>query len=556
MAPNVGEILLRSGELNAEQLERAHRERDRSGQPLSEMLLRLGYCDEEQLQRALAESLGIPSPEPDTLAPDAEALALLPATLAQKHQLVPLTRQNGSLTVALSEPLNLTALDDVRLATGLQPQPVYADADTIRRLLMECYNDDEEAEEEDVSVVQEGEDNVVELQRLAREALVVRLVNNILRDAVRHRASDVHIESFEDRVQLRFRVDGVLHEFSPPPQRMVPAVISRIKILADLDIAERRLPQDGRIRMHVMGHDVDIRVSIVPTLHGEAVVMRLLDQSSTRLDLTDLGFEGNDRKLFEHLIRRPYGMLLVTGPTGSGKTTTLYAALKRIYTGEKKIITIEDPVEYQFSGVNQIQVREQIGLTFSRGLRSIVRQDPDIIMVGEIRDGETADIAVHAALTGHMVFSTLHTNDAPGAISRLMDMGVEAYLAASSVDAVMAQRLARHLCPDCLEEYAPAPEERRLMAEELGSEPPETLQQGSGCSRCRFTGYSGRIGLFEMMVMTSELRQLVMDQASAGQLRTVAQQQGMKTLRQDGWRKVLAGQTTIEEVLRVTTEDD
>ena len=555
MAADVGEILLRGGILTQERLERAQLEQERSGRPLAEMLLRLGYCEEEQLQRALAETLGIPAPDPETLAPDADALSLISAALAQKHQLVPLSQQNGALTVALAEPLNLTALDDVRLATGLQPQPVYADADTIRRLILESYVEDE-GEGDDVEVIQEGEDNVVELQRLAREALVVRLVNNILRDAVRQRASDVHVETFEDRVQVRFRIDGVLHEMSPPPQRMVPAIISRIKILSDLDIAERRLPQDGRIRMHVAGHNIDIRVSIVPTLHGEAVVMRLLDQTTTRLDLDDLGFVGKDRTLFEHVIRRPHGMVLVTGPTGSGKTTTLYASLKRIYSSAKKIITIEDPVEYQFEGINQIQVRENIGLTFARGLRSIIRQDPDIIMVGEIRDVETADISIHAALTGHLVFSTLHTNDAPGAVPRLLDMGVEPYLAASSIEAVMGQRLARKLCPDCKEDYEPPVEDGLLISRELQIDPPQTLKRGTGCSRCRFTGYTDRIGLFELMLVTSEIRQLILEKVAASQIKALAQEQGMSTLREDGWRKVLDGQTSIEEVLRVTTEDE
>ena len=555
MAADVGEILLRGGILTQERLERAQLEQERSGRPLAEMLLRLGYCEEEQLQRALAETLGIPAPDPETLAPDADALSLISAALAQKHQLVPLSQQNGALTVALAEPLNLTALDDVRLVTGLQPQPVYADADTIRRLILESYVEDE-GEGDDVEVIQEGEDNVVELQRLAREALVVRLVNNILRDAVRQRASDVHVETFEDRVQVRFRIDGVLHEMSPPPQRMVPAIISRIKILSDLDIAERRLPQDGRIRMHVAGHNIDIRVSIVPTLHGEAVVMRLLDQTTTRLDLDDLGFVGKDRTLFEHVIRRPHGMVLVTGPTGSGKTTTLYASLKRIYSSAKKIITIEDPVEYQFEGINQIQVRENIGLTFARGLRSIIRQDPDIIMVGEIRDVETADISIHAALTGHLVFSTLHTNDAPGAVPRLLDMGVEPYLAASSIEAVMGQRLARKLCPDCKEDYEPPVEDGLLISRELQIDPPQTLKRGTGCSRCRFTGYTDRIGLFELMLVTSEIRQLILEKVAASQIKALAQEQGMSTLREDGWRKVLDGQTSIEEVLRVTTEDE
>ena len=421
-----------------------------------------------------------------------------------------------------------------------------------------AYRDAHEGREDeaDIEVVREGEENVAELQRLAREALVVRLVNNLLREAVRSRASDIHIEAFEDRVQVRYRIDGVLHEVPPPPQRLYPAIVSRVKILADLDIAERRLPQDGRIKTHLLGHEIDIRVSIVPTLHGEAVVMRLLDQSSIQLTLEQLGFAQRDLERYEKILARPHGMLLVTGPTGSGKTTTLYASLRRIYSPEKKIITIEDPVEYQLSGVNQIQVRERIGLTFARGLRSIVRQDPDVIMVGEIRDRETLEIAIHAALTGHFVYSTLHTNDAAGAISRMLDMGAEPYLLASSLQAVMAQRLARRVCPDCRVLREPDPEMRMVMERETNGDVPDRLWYGEGCTTCRFTGYVGRVGLFELLLVSEPIRRLTLDRASASQIKAQATLEGMRTLRQDGWAKVREGTTTIEEVLRVSIEDE
>jgi general secretion pathway protein E len=336
----------------------------------------------------------------------------------------------------------------------------------------------------------------------------------------------------------------------------MPAIVSRIKIQADLDIAERRLPQDGRIKTHILGQEIDIRVSILPTLHGESVVMRLLNQSSIQLTLEDLGFTRAQLDVFEKAIRRPHGMVLVTGPTGSGKTTTLYASLRRIFTPEKKIITVEDPVEYQMSGVNQMQVRERIGLTFARGLRSIVRQDPDIIMVGEIRDKETLEVAVHAALTGHLLLSTLHTNDAAGAVSRLMDMGLEAFLAASSIECTMAQRLSRRVCPDCAEERTPAPEMALIMEREIGQGIPSKLKYGVGCSTCRFTGFAGRLGLFEILPVDEEVRQLILNHESAGKIKASAMAHGMTTLRQDGWRKVLAGQTTIEEVVRVSTEDE
>ncbi len=552
MAETIAQVLVRSGKLSPERLARAEQEQERSGRPLAEMLLRLGYCTEPDIRRAMAESLGLAILDESTR-PDPEALALLSSTVAFKHNAVPIRRENGHLQVALADPANLTALDDLRLATGLQILPVFADKDTVQRLLTDAYSS---IEEEAIEVVEEEGDNVAELQRLAREALVVRLVNNIFREAVRSRASDIHIEAFEDRCQVRYRIDGVLHEQPQPPQRLIPAIVSRIKILADLDIAERRLPQDGRIKTHLLGKEVDVRVSILPTLHGEAVVMRLLDQSSIQVNIDEIGFTDDQLATFTHAIRRPHGMILVTGPTGSGKTTTLYAALRRIFSPEKKIITIEDPVEYQMSGVNQMQVRERIGLTFARGLRSIVRQDPDIIMVGEIRDHETLEVAVHAALTGHLLLSTLHTNDAAGAVSRMLDMGLEPFLGASSIECVMAQRLARRVCQECKEEQEAPAEMMLIMRKELGYDPPAKQMRGVGCSACRFTGYSGRLGIFEILAITDEIRQMILERRSASQIKNAAIARGMLTLRQDGWRKVLLGQTTIEEVVRVTMEDE
>jgi len=554
MADSIAQVLVRSGKLSAERLARAQQEQERSGRPLPEMLVRLGYCVETDIQRAFAESLGLLILDGSDR-PEPEALALISAELAQKHMIVPVRRENGHVVVALSDPMNLTALDDVRLATGLHVQPAYADREIIERYITDAYAGTEDGDG-DIEVIQEEGDNVAELQRLAREALVVRLVNNIFREAVRGRASDIHIEAFEDRAQVRYRIDGVLQEQMPPPQRLMPAIVSRVKILADLDIAERRLPQDGRIKTHIMGKEIDIRVSTLPTLHGEAVVMRLLDQSNIQLSLEDIGFTELQLKVYEKSINRPYGMVLVTGPTGSGKTTTLYASLRRIFTPEKKIITVEDPVEYQMSGVNQMQVRERIGLTFGRGLRAIVRQDPDIIMVGEIRDKETMEIAVHAALTGHLLLSTLHTNDAAGAVSRLIDMGLEPFLAASSLECVMAQRLARRVCPECREEQEPPHEMMLIMEKELGYAPPSKQLRGVGCSNCRFTGFAGRLGLFEILPVSEAVRELILKEQSAGQIKAVAVNEGMTTLRQDGWRKILQGQTTIEEVIRVSTEDD
>jgi type IV pilus assembly protein PilB len=552
MSDTIAQVLVRTGKVSAERLARAVQEQERSGRPLSEMLVRLGYCNEDDIRRAFAESLGLPILD-GSVRPDPEALALLSSNLAMRHTALPVSQEDGQLTVALADPMNLTALEDIRLATGLDVRPAYADRELLQRLITDAYAG---GEEDDFEVIQEEGDNVADLQRLAREALVVRLVNNIFRESVRARASDIHIEAFEDRCQVRYRIDGVLHEQATPPQRLIPAIVSRIKILADLDIAERRLPQDGRIRTHLLGHEIDVRVSTLPTLHGEAVVMRLLDQSSIQLSLEDLGFTPEQLDVYGRAIRRPHGMVLVTGPTGSGKTTTLYASLRRIFTAEKKFITIEDPVEYQMSGVNQMQVRERIGLTFARGLRSIVRQDPDIIMVGEIRDRETVEIAVHAALTGHLLLSTLHTNDAAGAVSRLLDMGLEPFLAASSLECIMAQRLARRVCPDCREELEPPREMLLIMEKELGYAPPSRQWRGAGCSNCRFTGFTGRLGLFEILPVRDDIRQLILDHASASQIKAASIAHGMMTLRQDGWRKVLAGLTTIEEVIRVSTEDE
>jgi type II secretion system protein E len=553
MSDGLAEVLVRSGKLTSERLSRAVQEQERSGRPLPEMLLRLGYCTEADLHRAFAESMGLTILD-DSARPDPEAVALVPHALAQKHTAVPFRRENGHLVVALGDPADLTALDDLRLATGLAIRPAYADRELLQRLLADAYADG--VEEEEIEAIHEEGDNVADLQRLAREALVVRLVNNIFREAVRGRASDIHIEGFEDRCQVRYRIDGVLHEQATPPQRLMPALVSRVKILADLDIAERRLPQDGRIKTHILGQEIDVRVSILPTLHGEAVVMRLLNQTSIQLSLEDLGFTPQQLTVFEKALRRPHGMILVTGPTGSGKTTTLYASLRSIFTPEKKIITVEDPVEYQMSGVNQVQVRERIGLTFARGLRSIVRQDPDIIMVGEIRDKETVEIAVHAALTGHLLLSTLHTNDAAGAVSRLVDMGLEPFLAASSLECIMAQRLARQVCPDCREEQEPPREMMILMEREMSAPLPARQWRGVGCSSCRFTGFAGRIGLFEILPVSEEIRDMILEHRSASQIKATAVAQGMTTLRQDGWSKVLKGRTTIEEVVRVTTEDD
>ncbi len=551
-------ILREAGALTDEQLRRAQSEHVRTGHPLHQIVVRLGYVTEEQAREAMGKALGIPTVDLRGVTPPPEVTSLVPAELAYRHQVVPLEQENNTLTVALADPLNLEALDDVRMITGQHVRPMLADRTEVQRVVEESYMQQvlDAAEVDDVEVLEGDEEDVADLERMAREALVVRLVNMILRQAVQERASDIHIEPFENEMKVRYRIDGVLHEVPAPAKRLLPAIVSRIKILADLNIAEHRLPQDGRIPLLISGREMDVRVSIVPTLHGESVALRLLDQSSIMFELEELGFCPQDLEQWNDVIHRAYGIILATGPTGSGKTTTLYASLRQIFTSERKFITIEDPVEYRLDGVNQIHVRTKIGLTFAAGLRHIVRQDPDVLMVGEIRDHETADIAVHAALTGHLVFSTLHTNDAPGAITRLMDMGVESYLAASSLEGIVAQRLVRRICKHCKEEYEPPLEFRQLIEQELGAEPPARLWRGRGCVECRYTGYSGRTGIYELLVMNDEIRDMVLRHASTGEIRQRAILQGMSGLRQDGWRKVVDGTTTIEEVIAVTQAEE
>ena len=551
-------ILMERGALDPEGLARAQADADRAGQPLRLSLVKLGLVSARQMQEAVGRSLGIPTVDLRSVSPDPSVLALIPADLAFRHQIVPLTVEDGSVTVAMADPLNLDALDDVRLVTGKEVRPVLADPGEVRRVIDEAYMQEmmTATENGDVEVLAEEEIDAGDLERMAKEALVIRLVNSFIRQAVNERASDIHIEPFENDTKLRYRVDGVLAEQPPPAKRLLPAIVSRVKILAALNIAEHRLPQDGRISLLVSGREIDMRVSIIPTLYGEGVALRILDQSQLAYELEDLGMSEEHLAQYADIIKQHHGVILATGPTGCGKTTTLYAALRRIYSPTRKIITIEEPVEYRLDGVTQIHVRPKIGLSFATGLRSIVRHDPDVIMVGEIRDRETADIAIHAALTGHLVFSTLHTNDAAGAITRLQDMGVEPYLIASSIEGVLAQRLIRRICPDCREEYEPSPEWLATIHRELEIHPPSRLVRGRGCSACRYSGYLGRTGLYEVLPLNEHIRSLIIRRASAGEIKREAILHGMATLRQDGWRKVLAGMTTIEEVLAVSQHEE
>jgi general secretion pathway protein E len=557
-------LLIEEGSLSEETLEKA-RERQRDGKGLGDVLQEMGAVDSGTWARAVAHHFGLPFSE--RLPEDGDVLEFvnrLPINFAKRCQLLPVGRDGDAIVVATADPSNLGPLDDVRLLLGkpirvfVAPGPVIVDAinrvyDMASGSASELMDD---LDQERLDLVATDLDEPRDLLEADDEAPIIRLVNSLLFQAAKDRASDIHIEPFERDLTVRFRIDGILYDIISPPKRFQPVIISRVKIMAGLNIAEKRLPQDGRIRIRLAGKDIDIRVSIVPTAFGERVVMRLLDKSTTVLHLEELGLTGIKHEMVVRLIKQSHGILLVTGPTGSGKTTTLYAALSKINTTDKNIITIEDPIEYQLHGVGQIQVNPKIELTFAGGLRSILRQDPDVIMVGEIRDLETAEIAIQAALTGHLVFSTLHTNDSFGAMTRLLDMGIEPFLVSSSVIAVMAQRLVRRVCTACREPYEPVREE----LEELGITPQRLAGQtiykpGPGCNQCKRTGYRGRTGIHELLVVDDEIRTLVMKQADAAAIRRAATARGMTTLREDGADKVVAGMTTIEEVLRVTQED-
>lgn len=558
----LGSILVEEGLITPEQLEigLAEQRRTESGKRIGEILIGLRYLSEAGLLKALSRQLDCPIVDLNQEPPDPEALGIVPSEFAMRHNLLPLRRNDETLVVAMADPLDIHAIDDLRLLTGLDIAPMLAAQSDIRRLCEQHYmsrmlQDVKDAER--AAVEEEDSLDVADLQKMAKEELVIQMVNLIINQAIQDRASDIHIEPFEKETRVRYRIDGVLHEVNAPPKRFHAAVVSRIKILADLNIAERRLPQDGRMRIRSAGRQIDLRVATVPTLYGEGVVMRILDKQTAMLGLTELGMSRDVFTKYRRLIQEPHGIILVTGPTGSGKTTTLYASLNEIYSVEKKIITVEDPVEYQLHGVNQIQVHPQIGLTFASGLRSIVRQDPDIIMVGEIRDHETVEIAIHAALTGHLVFSTLHTNDAAGAVSRLLDMGAEPYLVASSLIGVVAQRLVRINCPRCRQPYDEKPEALR----EIGIDPETVrrtpLMRGAGCAECRGVGFKGRGGIYEFLQIDENIRRMVVDRVPASHIKQYAQKhQGMVTMLQDGRDKVLQGETTIQEVLRVCQRED
>ena len=551
------EKLVEEGLINTEQLTKAQAEAVRSGQTVREVLVRLKMLEPETLARWLSRELGVPRVELASYLIDAQVLETVPEMLARKHKVIPLFKVGQSLTVAIADPLNLTALDELRLRTGMAVEPVVATSDEIAHALEEYYGAKGRLDElvsglsEDRFGLKSGtEPDLKRLQGLVTEPPVVRLVNLLMADAIRNRASDIHLEAEKDAFRVRFRVDGLLREFSMLPKHLEAAVVSRVKILASLDIAERRKPQDGRYRISMEGHEVDVRVSVMPTMDGETVVLRLLDTTGSSVSLDRLGLDPVLLAKFQALLKRAWGIVLVTGPTGSGKSTTLYAALSTLNAVERNIVTIEDPVEYRLPGVRQIQVNPVVDLTFATGLRSILRQDPNIIMVGEIRDRETAEIAIQAALTGHLVFSTLHTNDAPTAITRLIDMGVEPFLVSSSLVAVLAQRLVRTICSECKTSDSTQAE----SAKRLGLPATGKWMRGKGCRKCGQAGYWGRQGIFELMAMDEELGRLTIAKASTATLRARAIEAGMQTLWQNGLLKVNAGVTAIDEILRVTQE--
>jgi general secretion pathway protein E len=533
------------------------------GESLERACLSGNAISEELVLRFLAKELHYPYVELEGCNPTKDFLSQFPAKIMLKRQILPLEKEDGSLIVVTSIVSDTSGIDELRLATGRDFSPALAPSGEILSCIKRCLGVGADTVqsmvtaggENGLQILDQDMEDDMDLAEAAEGASIIRFVNQILIEAIHLRATDVHIEPFENELRIRYRVDGVLKEVSIPPdvRRFQAAIISRIKILSHLDIAEKRLPQDGRIKIKIDTFEVDVRVSVIPMLHGEAIVLRLLNRSSVLLGLEELGMGPEDFIIFSRLLDLPYGIILVTGPTGSGKTTTLYAALSQINDVERKIITIEDPVEYHLRGINQIQVSTKAGLTFDSGLRSILRHDPDVILVGEIRDRETAEIAVQASLTGHLVFSTLHTNDAPGALTRLVDMGIEPYLVASTLECVIAQRLVRIICPDCSEEYAPTnPDHLRA---ELGGILPDRLYRGKGCPKCLGMGYLGRKGIFEQMVVTRELRHAITDGASHGTIRDIALKNGMKTLREDGLRYVIEGKTTVEELLRLTKDE-
>jgi len=562
----LAEVLTHAGLITQEQAKSAEELAEKRKVSLTTAVKELGYADRNLISQTLAEHFGLRSIDLATVDIDKEVLSIIPHSVARRYKTVPLEKRDNTLVVAISDPLNLDSVDSLRMLLKMDVEPVIADADDIQKSIERHYGAEEEAVAKMLEEISSGDIRYVqddgraitsdeEEEEVPDEAPVIKLVSLLIMEAFRHRASDIHFEPLGRKFRIRYRIDGMCHEVQGPPRKLQGSVLSRVKIMAGMDIAEKRLPQDGRILIKVLGREIDLRVSALPGNHGESIVMRILDKESLLLGLVELGFSTEDQKTYEKLIQLPHGVLLITGPTGSGKTTTLYACLNYINRPDRKIITVEDPIEYMLSGINQVHVNEDIGLTFAAALRSILRQAPNVIMVGEIRDLETAEIAINASLTGHLVFSTLHTNDAPSAVPRLIDMGVKPFLVASALQSVMAQRLVRKICPECAQPYDPPNHELEAMGltrEELKG---ANLLKGAGCAACNNTGYRGRIGIFELMTVNDDIQKLVYQCVAATEIRKVARQYGMRTLREDGMLKVLAGVSTFDEVMRITQKD-
>jgi type IV pilus assembly protein PilB len=550
----LGDILLEGGLVTSEQLAVAYGEHQRAGRSLGRVLVDQGILSESQLVAALATQIGLPFVDLSEFPVDGSAVGLVPGHVCRRHSAMPIGFEDGRLLVAMADPANVFAIDDLRSLTGMDVKPAVATRADVGAAIDRYYRNDSDMDDI-TNILDQGaddEDDLSKVKEIVEDAPIVKYVNLLIMQAIQDRASDIHLEPTERDLRVRFRIDGVLHEVMRSPKAIQSGVISRLKIMSDIDIAERRIPQDGRLSVNAHGRKIDLRVATLPTVWGEKVVMRILDNSTARLDLADLGFSDDNYSRYSESFTKPYGMILVTGPTGSGKSTTLYATLNIVSRAEVNVITVEDPVEYRLPGINQVQVNNKAGLTFASALRSILRSDPDIVLIGEIRDHETAQIAVEAALTGHLVLATLHTNDAPSAITRLTEMDIEPFLVGSAVDCVLAQRLARRLCTKCKEPYVPTPE--RLASVRFpwhDGEPLPTLYRPVGCQTCAKTGFKGRSALHEVMTVNEEIERLAVSQAPTSTVLEAARRDGMTTLRDDGMAKVLQGVTSLEEILRV-----
>jgi type II secretion system protein E len=559
----LGQILVTGGKLDADDLELALREHHKTGERVGTILVKMGLVAEEDVLRALAEQLQLPFVKISECQIAKEVIEKIPAKLVNHYHLVPLEQANGAIRVAVSDPLDMHMLDDLRLLLKLEIEPVVAAPKDIDDAIKRYYGIgaatmEELMEDRGAETTIDVDRSIEDIDEMAEDASIVRFVNQVIAEAMADRATDIHVEPFEQELRIRYRIDGMLYEATIPPsiKRFQSAIISRLKIMADMNIAERRLPQDGKIKVKMQDKDYDLRVSTLPTPYGESISIRILSRDSELISLDRLGLDEHNLIILRRMIQKPHGIVFVTGPTGSGKSTTLYASLTEINTVDKKILTVEDPIEYRISGVTQVQVNPQIDLNFARVLRTMLRQDPDVIMVGETRDPETAQAAIRAALTGHLVFSTLHTNDAAGAVSRLLDMGIEPFLVASSVEGLIAQRLVRVLCGECKATFTPGPEIlARLKGNRLDSVGADFMRS-TGCERCRYTGFRGRTAIYEIIKVDEELKQMIVARRPSNEIKQSALGAGMRTIREDGWIKVRAGITTIDEVLRVTMEDE